>query len=70
MEHIPVSSSSIRSIAYDTAHQILEVLFCNDTRYHHHAVPHKLFQDFLAAPSHGAFYNRQIRGVYASQRVA
>ena len=49
---------------------ILELEFRTRTVYRYFAVPPAIFQDLIAAPSKGAYFNRNIRNRFRYQRVA
>ena len=53
MQRQPVSSSNIESIGYDPAAQILEVAFLNHTVYQYFNVPQHVYEELMAAGSHG-----------------
>ena len=62
VEMVPVSSSFIRAIGYDGSTLYVEM----DTgqTYEHYRVPYSLYAGLMQATSHGAFYNRYIRGKF------
>jgi len=60
----PLSSSAIRSAGHDPEKQILEIEMTSGNVYRYAGVDENTFQDFLAAPSAGKFYNQQIKGQY------
>jgi hypothetical protein len=63
MALIAVHSSSIRAVGYDG--YTLAVLFhTSDTVYTHPGVPHRVFEELMAASSMGSYYNQHIRGRY------
>jgi len=64
------NSSNIHSRGYDPARMVVAVMFKNGTIYHHHAVPPSTFNAWLQAESAGAFYNKEIRGKYASIKMS
>ena len=65
----PVSSSSLRSVGYDTTREILEVEFRNGGVYQYFGVPSSAHLALLGAPSLGAFVNRQIKKAYPYTRL-
>ena len=69
MQRQPVSSSNIESIGYDPAAQILEVAFLNHTVYQYFNVPQHVYEELMAAGSHGTYLNATIKGVYQYQKV-
>lgn len=64
------NSSTIFSRGYDAARLVLAVMFKNGTIYHHHAVPPSVFNAWLEASSAGSFYNKEVRGKYASIKMS
>jgi len=65
----PVNSSNIESIGYDPAAQILEVAFLNHTVYQYLNVPQHVYDELMAAGSHGTYLNAHIKGQYQYQKV-
>ena len=63
---LPVDSSVLRAIAYDTATQTLWIQFRSLALYCYSAVPATVYQELLQAPSKGIYFNRHIRAVYPS----
>jgi hypothetical protein len=61
---LAVSSSLLASIAYDDARAILQLEFRSGAVYQYFRVPHQSYQDLLQADSHGAYFNRHIRGFF------
>jgi hypothetical protein len=69
MEHIPISSSTIRSVAYDQENMTMEVRFTNERVYQYFDVPEQVFQGLLVAPSAGAYLNANVRNFYRYAQV-
>jgi len=61
MERIPVSSTNVASIGYDSNSMTLEVEFLNGSIYEYYNVPEGLFNDFLIASSKGTFLDQFIK---------
>jgi len=59
MNHTPVSSSLISSVAYDPAERILELVLRFGT-YRYYDVPVGVYRELLAAPSKGKYFHRHI----------
>lgn len=70
MFRIPVTSSNIQSIGYDSQSAILEVEFTSGDIYQYFNVPEHLYQQFLSTSSHGQFLNDYIRYNYRYQKVS
>jgi hypothetical protein len=61
-----VQSSAIDAIGYDEHAQELHVRFIDSGKtYIYRGVPSHVFDDFLAAASHGHFFGKFIRPVFA-----
>jgi len=69
MHRNPVSSTTVASAGYDPEALILEIEFASGLVYRYIDVPNHVFNAFLAAPSHGTYFNRHIRGQYSFARV-
>jgi hypothetical protein len=62
---MPVQSAKLKSswladATYDDETQVLTVTTASGTK-HAHQVPPQVFQELLASPSPGQFYNSQLR---------
>ena len=62
MQHHPVKSSRIASIAYDEPSSTLEICFRDRTRLQFQGVPARIFRDFLIVVSKGRFYDGVFKG--------
>jgi KTSC domain len=69
MRRRPVSSSSLRSIGYDSRSRTLEIEFHHTGIYQYYDVPKTVVEALLAQPSLGAYFNTNIRDKYACVRV-
>lgn len=65
----PVASSMLASVAYSTD-ATLELEFRSGATYRYLTVPEAVFQELIAAPSKGAYFNRNLRNRYPYQRLA
>ena len=68
-EMIPVSSSNVESIGYDPETQILHVKFIGGSLYQYLNVPQIEYDQLINAPSIGSYLNRNIKGLYAYQKI-
>jgi hypothetical protein len=59
-----VESSMIRRIEYEEAARELEITFTSGRTYIYAAVPKKVYEQFLKAPSKGRFFNDHIKDEY------
>lgn len=69
MERIPVSSSNIASIGYNPVEFALEIEFLNGRIYQYYDVPEEVFNEMMAAESHGQYFYAYIRLVYPYQEI-
>jgi KTSC domain-containing protein len=70
VDYVPVSSSTISAIAYDSESATLGVRFHNGTEYHYFQVPRDVYEGFLLASSCGAYLNNNLRNAgYTYARV-
>jgi hypothetical protein len=57
----PVSSTSLSAVGYDEAKRILEVEFQRGTVYQYFEVPPQVYQELMAAESHGAYFANNVK---------
>ena len=69
MDRIPVSSSMMLSIGYDTGSQTLEIEFNNGTVYQYFSVPDYTYESFINSGSKGQFFHQNINNSYPYSRV-
>lgn len=69
MERQPVSSSTIVSIGYDHTTAVLEVEFLKTGVYQFFNVPAATFESLMTSSSHGKFFNANIKGHFAYERL-
>jgi KTSC domain len=66
---MPVNSTMAKSIGYDQEEQVLQVEFSSGSVYQYSDVEPETWESLQDADSTGRFFNSQIKGYYASQRV-
>lgn len=64
MERIPVSSTSIAGVGYDSESRVMEVEFTRGVVYQYYEVSSEVYESFIASDSKGQFFNSQIKGHY------
>lgn len=69
MDRRLVSSSSVRSVGYDSDRQVLEVEFKPGSIYQYDGVPELLFTGLVNASSVGKYLNQNIKDRYSCRRV-
>jgi hypothetical protein len=70
MERVPVSSSSLKSIGYDSDSKLLEVEFRSSAIYVYQDVPDWAVEGLMVARSKGRYFEARIRDRYPFQRVS
>ena len=70
MQHHPVTSSRITSVAYDESAGILEIRFRDNQTLQYIGIPPRIFRDFLQVVSKGRFYDGVIKGKFTERRRA
>jgi len=63
-----VESEAIEEISYDSARSILFVRFVHGDWYRYFVVPKAVYEAFVAAPSHGRYFQDHIRDHYPYRR--
>jgi hypothetical protein len=61
---VHVESGAIDEIAYDTARSVMFVRFAHGDWYSYFEVPAEIYEEFVAAESHGRFFQERIRDRY------
>jgi len=72
--HRDVSSSNLRSVAYDEPEEVMEIIFREPSRnhsgvYRYSGVPRRVFDGLISAPSKGQYFWRHIRDVFVYSDV-
>ena len=69
MNYVSVRSSSLRAVAYDSSSRTLCVQFTNGSEYEYSGVPASIHAALMSAASHGRYFAKHIKDVYAYQRI-
>lgn len=69
MDRQPVSSSNLASVGYNSAAESLEIEFKNGLVYEYYNVPQFIYDQLMQAPSHGIYFNANIKNSYACSRL-
>lgn len=64
MEMIPVKSSAISNIGYDSDTKQMKITFKQGNTYDYCNVPQNIFDEFLNASSIGVYYSAHIKDNY------
>jgi hypothetical protein len=65
MNATAVESTTLTTVAYDAARELLQLEFRDRAVYHYFGVPAEVHEALLRAPSKGGYFNRFIRGQFA-----
>ena len=65
MRVVIVDSTTLSTVAYDEARDLLLLEFCSRAIYLYFGVPATVHQGLLAAPSRGRYFNQTIRGQFS-----
>jgi len=57
-----VESTTLATVVYDEAREILQLEFCSRAVYLYSGVPGAVYHALLGAPSKGRYFNQNIRG--------
>ena len=69
MERKRVSASTIRSVGYDAAKQLLEIEFSSGSVVQYSGVSPEVHRRFMNSPSPGSFYQDQIDENFPSRKI-
>jgi hypothetical protein len=71
MDYVPVTSSHVAAVAYDSGSNTLGVRYSNGSEYHYQGVPEEVYQGFFTASSIGQHLDQFVKKPgYAYTRVA
>ena len=65
-----VESATLAVLAYDDAHEVLQLEFRSGAVYRYFGIPAPVYEALTSDPSKGRYFNRAIRGNYAYARVS
>jgi hypothetical protein len=65
-----VESSTLATVVYDEARQLLQLEFCSRAVYQYFSVPSAVHEALLAAASKGRYFNQAIRGRFRYRLLA
>lgn len=65
-----VESTTLAALAYDEAHEILQLEFRSRAIYRYLGVPAPIYEALLSASSKGKYFNRAIRGIFPYSRAS
>jgi len=65
-----VSSTTLATVVYDEAREVMQLEFRRRAIYQYGGVPRAVHEALLGAPSKGRFFNRAIRGRFPFCRLS
>lgn len=68
-KRIDVESNYLRSVGYDPAASILEIEMRRGEVYQYLDVPTEIYTELMNAPSHGKYFNANIKETYSSRKL-
>ncbi|HWF09823.1 MAG TPA: KTSC domain-containing protein [Bryobacteraceae bacterium] len=69
MNVLAVESTMLAALAYDDAHEILQLEFRSRAIYRYFGVPTQVYEALLGAPSKGGYFSQAIRGQFPVSRA-
>jgi hypothetical protein len=70
VNRVPVNSSRVRSVGYDSETRELEIEFnSSGFVYRYSDVPRYVFDDIMSAPNVGHYVARYVKGKYSSEKL-
>ncbi len=69
MERTPVTSADLCSVGYDEESMTLEIEFKKGAVYQYNGVPREEYQNLMSAPSHGRYFNANIKNRYSYMKL-
>ena len=69
VKRIAVESNYLRSVGYDSSSQVLEIEFRKGGVYQYIDVPPTVYTNLMNAPSHGRYFNENIKEAYAYRKL-
>lgn len=69
MNRTAVVSSTIRSVGYDAASEVLEVEFKSGGLYQYSMVSQNVFNQLMSAPSKGKYFDTFIRDKFKTRKI-
>lgn len=70
MKRIPVNSSNVKSVGYNSILKLLEVEFNNGSVYEYIDVPKELYDAFISSDSLGKFVHSHLKNKFRTIQVA
>ena len=65
-----VDSTTLVTVSYDDARELLQLEFCSRAVYQYYSVPSAVHQSLLDASSKGRYFNEAIRGHFPYRLIS
>lgn len=69
MNRVPVSSSNLSSVGYDSLTQTLEIAFHHGGIYQYSGVPESIYHGLMNASSKGQYHHANVKNSFPYRRV-
>jgi hypothetical protein len=69
VDRVPVSSEALASVGYEPDRSRLEIEFSSGGVYLYYGVPATVYEDLMAAESHGHYFAERIRDRFPYRRL-
>lgn len=69
MERIPVDSSNLKAVGYDSSSAVLEIEFNDGSAYQYFDVPQYEYDGLMSADSKGKYANQNIYKNYRQNKI-
>jgi hypothetical protein len=64
-----LDSSFIQKVIWDKSNETLMVLFSTGSIWAYYNVPFEIYENLLAAESHGKYFNLNIRNIFEAEKL-
>jgi hypothetical protein len=61
MNRIPVASSNLAAVGYDSANSVLEITFLDGGIYQYYGVPSQIHAGLMSAGSKGSYFDQYVK---------
>jgi hypothetical protein len=69
MKMIPVDSSNLSAVGYDSTTKIMHIRFNSGRLYAYYNVPESIYRELMNAESLGRYFNSLIKGFYDDTKI-
>lgn len=69
MEMVPVTSSNLKSVGYDSLTQIMRIKFHSQEMYQYSNIPASVYFGLMQASSKGSYFAQYIKDIYIGHKI-